>query len=129
MSYVLARRLPAPGPSLALLSAAAGTKFLFVVALCSFRRRRACFPLRASATHSSSASSPTLRALQDGALELGIADPAEPEWHDETAQRQLLKKGDSFYVPPGNIYRLENHSADTESTIFWTIIKPIEGSE
>lgn len=66
---------------------------------------------------------------QDGALELGIADPAEPEWHDETAQRQLLKKGDSFYVPPGNIYRLENHSADTESTIFWTIIKPIEGSE
>lgn len=66
---------------------------------------------------------------QDGALELGIADPAEPEWHDETAQRQLLKKGDSFYVPPGNIYRLENHSQDVESTIFWTIIKPIETSE
>ena len=54
---------------------------------------------------------------QDGALELGIADPAEPEWHDETAQRQLLKKGD-FYVPPGNIYRLENHSQNIESNIF-----------
>ena len=40
-----------------------------------------------------------------------------------------MKKGDSFYVPPGNIYRLENHSQDVESTIFWTIIKPIETSE
>ena len=47
---------------------------------------------------------------QNGALELGIADPKEPEWQDETAQRQLLNKGDSFFVPPGNIYRLENHS-------------------
>ncbi len=62
---------------------------------------------------------------QDGALELGIADPAEPEWNDETAQRLLLKKGDTFFVPPGNIYRLENHSADRNCFIFWTIVKPI----
>ena len=66
---------------------------------------------------------------QDGALELGIADPKEPEWQDETAQRQLLNKGDSFFVPPGNIYRLENHSLSTACTIFWTIVKPIENSE
>ncbi len=66
---------------------------------------------------------------QDGALELGIADPKEPEWHDETAQRQLLNKGDTFFVPPGNIYRLENHSQSTACTIFWTIVKPIESSE
>ena len=38
----------------------------------------------------------------------------------------LLKKGDSFYVPPGNIYRLENHSTAKSCMLFWTIIKPIE---
>jgi len=62
---------------------------------------------------------------QDGAIELGISDPAEMEWRDDTAQRQLLKKGDSFYVPPGNIYRLENHSANQSCFIFWTIVKPL----
>jgi len=62
---------------------------------------------------------------QDGAIELGISDPAEAEWRDATAQRQLLKKGDSFFVPPGNIYRLENHSANQSCFIFWTIVKPL----
>ena len=38
-------------------------------------------------------------------VELGLADPSEGEWIDDRAQRILLKKGDSFYVPPGNIYR------------------------
>ena len=38
----------------------------------------------------------------------------------------LLKKGDSFYVPPCNIYRLENHSTVKSCKLFWTIIKPIE---
>jgi len=42
------------------------------------------------------------------------------------AQRQLLKKGDSFYVPPGNIYRLENHSEHKTCMIHWCIIKPLE---
>lgn len=42
---------------------------------------------------------------QDLAFEFGIADPDQPEWNDATATRQLLKKGDFFYVPPGNIYR------------------------
>ena len=63
---------------------------------------------------------------QDGALEFGLADPAEAEWKDETAQRQLLKKGDTFFVPPGNIYRLENHSANKSCFIFWTIVKPLQ---
>ncbi len=62
---------------------------------------------------------------QDGALEFGMADPAEPEWKDETAQRHLLRKGDTFFVPPGNIYRLENHSSNKPCFIFWTIIKPV----
>ena len=40
----------------------------------------------------------------------GLADPQEEEWRDEIAQRVLLRQGDFFFVPPGNIYRLENHS-------------------
>lgn len=65
---------------------------------------------------------------QDDGLELGIADPKVAEWSDKTAQRQLLKKGDSFYVPPGNIYRLENHSASRSAMLYWTIVKPIESA-
>lgn len=63
---------------------------------------------------------------QDGALELGLAHPDLDAWEDSTAQRMLLKKGDQFYVPPGNIYRLENHSTAKSAMLFWTIIKPIE---
>ena len=48
---------------------------------------------------------------QDNAVELGVADPREEEWRDDLAQRVLLRQGDFFFVPPGNIYRLENHSA------------------
>jgi len=63
---------------------------------------------------------------QDGALELGIAHPKLDMWEHHTAQRLLLSKGDSFFVPPGNIYRLENHSASKSCMLFWTIIKPLE---
>lgn len=42
---------------------------------------------------------------QNGALEYGLGDPEGEEWNDESAQRTLLKSGDFFYVPPGNIYR------------------------
>ena len=66
---------------------------------------------------------------QDGALELGLADPAKDEWVDRSAQRVLLKKGDCFYVPPGNIYRLENHSTAKASKLFWMIVKPIAEEE
>ena len=63
---------------------------------------------------------------QNGSLEVDYADPKEETWQDETAQRNVVNKGDSFYVPPGNIYRLENHSKDKEVTMFWTIVKPFE---
>jgi len=68
----------------------------------------------------------TVADCQDGAIELGIADPNIPQWDDATAQRQLLKKGDTFYVPAGNIYRLENHAKSKSCMIYWTIIKPLE---
>jgi centromere protein C len=63
---------------------------------------------------------------QDGALEVDYADPKEDTWQDELAQRTLLSKGDSFYIPPGNIYRLENHSKAKEASLCWTIIKPMD---
>jgi mannose-6-phosphate isomerase-like protein (cupin superfamily) len=66
---------------------------------------------------------------QDGAVEMGIADPKLEEWEDAKAQRVLLKKGDSFYVPPGNIYRLENFSKVKSCMIFWTVIKPLNETE
>ena len=63
---------------------------------------------------------------QDESIEIGVASPDALEWDDKTAQRQLLKKGDSFYVPAGNIYRLENHSQSKSCFIYWTIIKPLD---
>lgn len=63
---------------------------------------------------------------QNGSLELGIADPDKDSWDNKRAQRQLLRKGDSFVIPPGNIYRLENHSIEKSAMLFWTIIKPLE---
>lgn len=65
---------------------------------------------------------------QDRAVEVGIADPSSEVWVDAKAQRLMLSKGDSFYVPPGNIYRLENHSTTKPCTIFWNIIKPVESN-
>mmetsp|Transcript_18619 Transcript_18619/g.17945 ORF Transcript_18619/g.17945 Transcript_18619/m.17945 type:complete len:798 (+) Transcript_18619:113-2506(+) len=65
---------------------------------------------------------------QADGVELGIADPREEEWKDNIAQRILLRKGDSFFVPPGNIYRLENHSTTTPCTLFWAIVKPMENA-
>lgn len=61
---------------------------------------------------------------ESGTVELGLSDPTLDEWDDSKAQRILLKKGDCFFVPPANIYRLENHGRNT-CVIFWTIIKPV----
>lgn len=42
---------------------------------------------------------------QENSIELGIADPNHQEWVDNLAQKQILTRGDSFYIQPGNIYR------------------------
>jgi uncharacterized RmlC-like cupin family protein len=63
---------------------------------------------------------------QDLAIEFGLANPRNERWDNTTAQRMLLKKGDSFYVPAGNVYQLENHSHLKRCLLFWTIIRPIE---
>lgn len=56
-----------------------------------------------------------------------MSDPVKEEWDDSIAQRVVLSEGDSFHVPPGNIYRLENHSTDQVCKLYWTIIKPYKG--
>lgn len=65
---------------------------------------------------------------QDDSLELGIADPSSGDWNDKTAQRQLLRKNDSFFVPADNMYRIENHSEVKSCTISWVIIKALSSS-
>lgn len=47
----------------------------------------------------------TVVDCQPSALELGVGDPRGDAWDANTAQRLLLMKGDSFYIPAGNIYR------------------------
>jgi len=68
----------------------------------------------------------TVCLSQPKAIEVAFGDPDQPdgELDDETAQRFLLGPGDMFRVPPGNSYRLENHSDVTDCLLTWTIIRP-----
>jgi centromere protein C len=63
---------------------------------------------------------------QPNALEVSFGDPDLPEGQldRDTAQRFFLGPGDLFRVPPGNCYRLHNHSRSHECLLTWTIIRP-----
>ena len=65
---------------------------------------------------------------QPKSVEVAIADPEvnEGRFEAKSAQRFLLSKGEMFHVPPGNIYRIENHSKKMECTLYWTIIRPMK---
>ena len=62
---------------------------------------------------------------QPNSVEFALADPSsqDGEFDPDTAQRYLLSKGDMFQIPPGNVYRIENHSRTDEARLFWTLIK------
>jgi len=62
---------------------------------------------------------------QPNSLEFALADPSsqDGEFDEKSAQRYLLSKGDMFQIPPGNVYRIENHSKTEDAKLFWTIIK------
>ena len=62
---------------------------------------------------------------QPNSVEFALADPngQDGEFDPKTAQRYLLSKGDMFQIPPGNVYRIENHSKHDRATLFWTIVK------
>lgn len=69
---------------------------------------------------------------QPGAIEVSYADPDEDDqgaWKAESANRFLLGPGDMFRVPPGNCYRLQNHSRSKECLMTWTIIRPFVSRE
>ena len=63
---------------------------------------------------------------QPKSLEFALANPEDGDgmFQHENAQRFLLSKGDAFYVPPGNVYRLENHSGSVECLLSYTIFRP-----
>ena len=67
---------------------------------------------------------------QPKSVEVAFGDPdgQDGEYDPKTAQRFLLSPGDIFRVPPGNSYRLENHSDTSDSLLTWTIIKPRKSS-
>ena len=73
----------------------------------------------------------TVGDCQPNSLELAVADPTgqDGEFDPDTAQRYLLSKGDMFQIPPGNVYRIENHSKKVKAALFWVIIKCMSKAE
>jgi centromere protein C len=70
---------------------------------------------------------------QAKSIEIAYGDPEHEavKWDPKHAERFLLSVGDNFLVPPGNSYRLQNHSHSTECLLSWTIIRhnPSRGKE
>jgi len=62
---------------------------------------------------------------QSGSVEIAFGDPENdnPVWEPETAERFMVSQGDNFLVPPGNTYRIQNHSKTTEALLSWTIVR------
>ena len=73
----------------------------------------------------------TVVSAQRGSVELTFSKPGEPDHvvDPKTASRFLLGPGDMFRVPPGNSYRIQNHSKDTKCHLTWTIIRPMAQPE
>jgi centromere protein C len=71
----------------------------------------------------------TVISGQPDALELAFADPDNGDggrMNASTARRFVLSPGDVFRIPPGNCYRLQNHSKTMECVMSWTIIRPVQ---
>ena len=62
---------------------------------------------------------------QAKSIEVAYGDPDHEAatWDPEHAERFLLSAGDNFLVPPGNSYRLQNHSTTMDCLLSWTIIR------
>lgn len=70
----------------------------------------------------------TVVSCQPNSFEIAFADADDQgeNLDPATALRFLLGPGDIFRIPPGNCYRLHNHSLSTEAFLTWTIIRPSE---
>lgn len=62
---------------------------------------------------------------QPGSIEVAFGDPENEStiWNPEMAEHFLLEQGDNFLVPPGNTYRIENHSKIMDALLSWTIVR------
>ncbi len=61
---------------------------------------------------------------EKNSMELAVGEMGEEAFSEATATRFLLGPGDTFHLPPMNIYRLYNHSKRVSAKVFWTIVKP-----
>ena len=73
----------------------------------------------------------TVVDCQRKSLEVAYADPesAVDDLKDSQATHFHVSKGDNFHVPPGNVYRLINHSQTSDCVISWTIIRDTSEGE
>lgn len=62
---------------------------------------------------------------QEKCIEIAYCDTDQTGaiWEPNSAQRFLVSVGDQFLIPPGNSYRMENHSKTTEALLSWVIIR------
>jgi centromere protein C len=64
-------------------------------------------------------------ACPPGSVEFAFGHPTDGSFTDPTClQRLLPKKTDLIRIPPGNCYRMTNHS-DSEAFVAWTGIPPL----
>ena len=63
-------------------------------------------------------------SCQPETLDFALANPDFEQFDPQDSQRFLLSSGDTFYVPTGNIYRLENLSETHECKLFFIRLFP-----
>lgn len=73
----------------------------------------------------------TVVTCQPKALEVAFSNPDHDDGRliPEVAVRVLLKQGDMFRIPPGNSYRLQNHSTELDALLSWVIVRQNEIEE
>ena len=66
---------------------------------------------------------------QPGSFELGLGKPSQvgPPYDPDSATHFLLSPGDHFYIPPKNVYRMQNYSKTHNIRLFFGILKPVSG--
>ncbi|KAG7393679.1 hypothetical protein PHYPSEUDO_004442 [Phytophthora pseudosyringae] len=62
---------------------------------------------------------------QPKSLELALAPETDDDFFtSKHTTHFLLSPGDEFYVPPGNVYYVKNHSSSADCDLRFTILKP-----
>ena len=66
---------------------------------------------------------------QPKSFEIAFGKPTQTgaPFEDKSATRFLLSAGDHFYIPPKNVYRMQNHSKTQGAKLFFSVVKPVHG--